>query len=158
MKIYSGNITDGYYGSNLAEVDADLVTLPLKASRRIARFGKTTAHAVAGATAHLATQKNYDYGTFYFPPNTLPPNFLPDPNQAPQLRKPGQGIFEKGTLSSNLYATADVGIRIERPVGGGRYAAFVEPTYRQSLSGKGIGPKGEPINTLSIQAGVLTYL
>lgn len=158
VKIYSGNAATGYYGSTVTEVSADLVTVPLKVTRRLARLGKTTAHAVAGVTGHVAAQKNYDYGTVFFSPNTLPPNFLPDPNQAPQLRQVGQGVFEKGSIGDNLYATVDAGVRLERPLCGGRHLAFVEPAYRQALGGKGIGQKQEPINSLSIQAGVLTYL
>lgn len=158
VAIYTGNPAQGYHGTVLSEVDADMLTMPVKVTRRVARFGKTSLHAVAGMTAHVAAQKNYDLGTVFFPPNSLPPNFLPDPDQAPHLRPAGQGVLEKGALGDNLYATADAGLRLERPLGGGRYTAFVEPTYRQALGGRGIGTKQEPINTVSIQAGVLTYL
>lgn len=157
VAIYTGNPTQGYHGTVLSEVDADMLTVPAKVTRRVARFGKTSVHAVAGMTAHVAAQKNYDLGTVFFQPNTLPPNFLPDPN-ASHLRPSGKGVLEKGALRDNLYATADAGLRLERPLGGGRYTAFVEPTYRQALGGNGIGTKQEPINTVSIQAGVLTYL
>lgn len=158
VEIYSGNIANGYYGSTLTDVHADIVAVPVKVTRQIARFGKTTAHATAGLTANFASQKTYDYGTVYYAPDVLPPNFLPDPNQTPQLRQSGRGILEKGKLHDNFYASLDAGIRIEHPIAGKRYTAFIEPAYRQSLSGKGIGPKREPINTFSIQAGVVAFL
>lgn len=157
IAIYNGNPTAGYHGTFLSEVDADLITVPAKVTRRVARIGKASVHAVAGMTAHVAAQKGYDYGSVFFPPNTLPPNFLPDPNQA-QHSRPTGGVFEKGALGDNLYATADVGLRVEHSLGGGRYTAFVEPAYRQALGSKGIGSKREPINTIAIQAGVMTYL
>jgi len=158
VDIYSGNAVDGYYGSTLSDVSADVMTVPLKVTRRIAKIGRTSAHAVAGATFHVAMNKNYDYGATYYPPGTLPPNFLPDPNQAPQLRKPGKGLLEKGSLADNLYVTMDAGIRLEHRLGKGRHTAFVEPAFRQTLAGNGYGPKQEPVNSFSIQAGVLTYL
>lgn len=159
VEIYGGNLVDGYYGSTLTEVSTDMITVPVKLSRQIARVGKTTAHAVAGVTAHIAAQKDYDYGTVYYPPGALPPNLLPDPGQVPKLRQSGRGVLEEsGSLNGNIYASADAGVRIERPLAKGRYTAFLESTYRQSLTGKGIGPKREPINTLSLQAGFMAYL
>ncbi len=158
VEIYSGNIANGYYGSTLTDVHTDMVTVPVKVTRRIARIGNTTAHATAGLTANFASQKTYDYGTVYYAPDALPPNFLPDPNQSPQLRQSGRGLLEKGKLNDNFYASVDAGIRIEHPIAGKRYTAFIEPAYRQSLSGKGVGPKREPINTFSIQAGVVAFL
>ena len=158
VEIYAGNIASGYVGSTLTEVNTDIISVPLKVTRRVAHFGKTTAHAVAGLSANFAAQKTYDYGTVYYSPDDLPPNFLPDPNQSPKLRQSGQGILEKGRLNDNFYASVDVGLRLEHPIAKGRYTAFVEPMFRQSLSSNGVGPKREPINTLSIQAGVMAFL
>jgi len=158
VEIYAGNLVDGYYGSTLTNVQADLISIPVKVSRRVAHFGKTTVHASAGLTANFASQKTFDYGTVYYAPDVLPPNFLPDPNQSPQLRQTGRGLLEKGKLDDNFYASLDAGIRIEHPIAGRRYTAFVEPAFRQSLTGKGVGPQREPINTFSIQAGVLAFL
>jgi hypothetical protein len=158
VEIYAGNLVDGYYGSSLTQVQADMVAVPIKVTRQLVRFGKTTAHATAGLTANFASQKTFDYGTVHYAPDALPPNFLPDPTQTPQLRKSGRGLLEKGQFKDNFYATLDAGIRIEHPIAGRRYTAFVEPSIRQALSGKGVGPNREPINTFSIQAGVVAFL
>ncbi len=158
VEIYAGNLSDGYVGSALTRVHNEMVTVPVKVSRRIGRLGAISAHAVAGISANIAVQKTYDYGTVYYAPNSLPPNFLPDPNQAPQLRQNGQGLLENGGLNTNFYASVDLGLRLEQPLAKGRYVAFLEPAYRQSLSGKGVGPKREPVNTLSVQAGVMAFL
>jgi len=158
VDIYSGNPVDGYYGSTLSNVGADLFTIPVKVTRRLAQAGRTSAHLVAGTTLNMALNKTYDYGTVYYPVGTVPPNLLPDPNQAPNLKNPGKGLLEKGTLADNLYASVDAGIRIEHRLGKGRHTAFVEPAYRRTVAGKGYGPRQEPVNSFSIQAGVLTYL
>jgi len=158
VDIYAGNSTDGYYGSSLSGVSADMLAVPLKVTRRIAKMGRTSAHAVAGATLQVAMNKNFDYDATFFPPGSLPPNLLPDPNQAPQLRKAGKGLLENGSLADNLLVSLDAGLRIEHQIGKGRLTAFVEPAYRKAIAGKGYGPGQEPVNSFSIQAGVLTYL
>lgn len=155
VEIYKGNLPSGYYGSTLTNAQMEMLSVPVKASRELARMGKTTARAVAGATAHFAVQKTYDYGTLYF--NDPPPSNQSAGN--PKLRQSGRGVLEEGgKLAGNVYASVDAGIRLERPLGNGRYTAFIEPVYRQSLTRKGVGPNREPVNTLSLQAGVMAFL
>ncbi|MFN0013099.1 MAG: hypothetical protein ACKVU2_01005 [Saprospiraceae bacterium] len=156
VTIVSGNQDDGFYGSSLSEISADLLTVPVKITRRLAKMGRTSAHAVVGATANLALGKNHDYSTTYFPPGTLPPHTLPDPTPKPALAS--NGLLENGRLSDNIYATVDAGLRIEHRLGKGRHVAFVEPAFRQTFAGKGYGQQEEPVRSFSIQAGVLTYL
>ena len=155
IEIYNWN-SSGYYGSTLTEVSSDMITVPVKVSRRVARVGKTTAHAVAGVTAHFAAAKNYDYGTVFYPDPL--PNAQPTTNQKPKLRANGRGVLEGGGLNDNFFASVDAGVRIEHPIAGGRYKAFVEPVYRQNISGKGVGPKREPVNSFVLQAGVMAFL
>ncbi len=138
---------------NIENVDADVFSLPIKTTRRIAKLGKATAHAVAGLTANFATSKNYGYKTSHYPPAPLDPNqpslpLMPLPN--------GKGALENGGLSHNAYTTADLGLRVEQPLGK-RYTAFVEPVFRQSLGG-GLGPSSARLSTFSLQAGVMASL
>lgn len=155
VEIYGWD-SNGYYGSTQTEVSGEMIAVPVKVSRRIARLGKTTAHAVAGMTAHFAAEKNYDYHTIFYP-DPLPAT-QPGANQKPKLRDSGRGLLEGGQLNDNFYASIDAGVRIEHPIAGGRYKAFIEPTYRQNISNKGIGPKREPINSFVVQAGVMAFL
>lgn len=147
--------TNGLYGSYASHVDADLVSVPVKITRRIAQFGQASIHATAGVTTNIALDKSYQYaGVFYPAPSS---SGSPGTDQKPKLRKNGQGALENGSLNGNVYASADVGLRIEHPIGR-RLAAFVEPAYRQSLGSRGIGPNPARINTFSVQAGVLATL
>lgn len=157
IEIYSGDVSNGYFGSYLGEVEADMVSVPLKVTRRVARMGRTTAHAVAGLTANVAVQKSYRYKTIRYPgsaPSSQGPNALA---AQPQLRENGRGVLENGRLSENAYVSADLGLRLERPIAG-RWTAFVEPTFRPSLSARGLGPDPARINTFSVQAGVMASL
>ncbi|MBP6827706.1 MAG: hypothetical protein KA165_14180 [Saprospiraceae bacterium] len=155
-EIYKGNTQNGFYGSYAKSVDADMVSVPVKVTRRVARFGSFTAHATAGVTTHIALDKSYQYGSTFYPGQAPPdPNYAP--GQQPQLRKKGQGVLENGSFNGNIYASADAGVRLEHPVGR-HFVAFVEPVYRHSLGGKGIGPKTAKINAFSVQAGVLATL
>lgn len=156
VEIYKGSLPNGYYGSTLTKAQTDFVSVPVKVNRQIARVGKTTARAVAGITTNFAVQKGYDYGTvFYDDPN--PPSNLSG-SAKPKLRKSGRGVLENGGLAGNVSASVDAGIRIEQPLGRGRYTAFIEPGFRQSLTRKGVGPNREPVNTLTLQAGVMAFL
>lgn len=155
-EIYKGNTQTGYYGSYAKTVDADLVSIPVKVSRRVGQFGQLSAHAVGGVTTHIALDKSYHYASTFYPGQAPPdPNY--SPGQHPQLQQKGRGLLEKGALNGNVYASADAGVRIEHPVGR-RFVAFVEPTYRHALGKKGIGPSPAKINTFSVQAGVLATL
>jgi hypothetical protein len=136
-------------------VEADIVAVPVKITRRIAQFGQTTAHATAGVTTNFAVNKNYEYGSVFYPGQAPSGNLAP--SQQPKLKQNGQGVLENGSLKGNVYASADIGVRIEQPIGR-RIAAFVEPGYRMALGNKGIGPNPAKINTLSVQAGVLATL
>ena len=156
VEFYKGNVSNGYYGSTLTRAQTDIVSIPIKVNRKVARAGNTSVRAVAGVTTSFAMQKAYDYGTItYNDPN--PPSTQPGGN--PKLRKQGRGVLENGGLNGNVYATFDAGVRIEHPLGRGRrYTAFVEPGFRQSLTRKGVGPDREPVNTITLQAGVMAFL
>lgn len=157
-EFYAGNPVDGFLASYVKDVDADVFSVPVKVTRRMARFGRTTAHAVAGLTANVATQKRYGYKTVLYPPTSPQPNPTPgiDPTNYPIPNRNQKGALEGGSFKTNAYATADVGMRVEQPLGK-RYVAFVEPTYRRSLGG-GFGPKRERINSFTIHAGVMASL
>lgn len=139
---------------HINEVDADVVSLPVKATRRIGKIGNATAHAVAGLGAHLATSKTYGYVTTHYPP---PVPVGADPNTSYTSVLPnGKGVLENGGMANNFYGTADLGLRVEHPIGK-HYSAFIEPVYRHSIGGS-LGPNLSRINTFSLQAGVVASL
>lgn len=154
VEIYVGNVADGYWGSFAEKISADLVSVPVKMTRQVAKAGKTTAHVVAGATANFVVQKDYKYKKVFYPGSA--PSSLGAPG-APQLQKEGKGLLENGNIDDNFYATADAGLRIEHPIGR-RIKAFVEPVYSAALSSKGIGPKPSRLSTFSVQAGIMASL
>lgn len=136
------------------EVNADVVSIPVKATRKIAQMGSVSARAVAGISTHFAANKSYGYKTVHYPPPVPLPQ---DPNHpAVSVSPNGQGILENGGLTHNVYATADLGIRLEQAIGK-HYVAFIEPAYRHAL-GSGLGPNAARISTVSIQAGVMASL
>jgi hypothetical protein len=152
---YQNDPFNGIYLFYVNQVDAQIVSVPVKATRQIAKFGKSSAHAVAGITTHLAASKNYAYKTVHYPPPSPSPN--PNPTTNPATPFPdGKGLLEQGGVTQNVYASADIGLRLEHSIGK-RYVAFVEPAYRQSIAG-GLGPQTSRINTFSLQAGVMASL
>ena len=156
VEIYDGGTVNGFWGSYASTIDADIVSVPVTITRRIAQFGQTTVHATAGVTTNFAVDKRYEYGSVFYPPVSQS-GPVTAPVQNPKLRQNGQGVFENGSLQGNVYASADIGLRVEQPVGR-HFTAFVEPAYRQALGQKGIGPNPAKVNTFSVKAGVLAAL
>lgn len=159
VEIFAGNAAQGYYGSYLAEVDADVISVPVRATRRIAKVGKVTAHAIAGLSAHVAVQKGYRNKTLFFPGSNPAGPDPQSPNTVPQFQQVGKGLLESGGVwKSNQYATADAGLRLEAPVGQ-RTAVFVESAYRHALPGsEGLSNIHSSINTVSLSAGIVAGL
>lgn len=156
VEIVSGNINKGYYGAYVREVNADMVSVPVKATRRIVKAGRLTAHAVAGLTANIAVEKSYQNKTVFYP--GFQPQPGPDPVQQPAgIAQTGDGLLEGSSLNGNAYLSATAGLRLEHPVGK-RYTVFVEGAYNPALTRQGIGPKPAQINTLALQAGVMAGL
>lgn len=156
VQVYSGNPVDGFYGSYANQVDADVLNIPVKVTRRLAQSRKTSVHATAGIAANIATQKRFSQKSIFFPPSSQSGGNQPDPGLNPIPGKRNDGAFEGGSLAGNTYVAAELGLRVERSLGK-KYTAFVEPSYRHSV-GKGFGPKREKINTFSLQAGVMAAL
>jgi hypothetical protein len=154
LKIISGDASQGYHAAYIARVDADMVAVPLRLTRQVAKMGRFTARLSAGVTAHMAAQKGYRYETLYYPPPGQPG----DPIKTPPHGQPAaKGIFEGGRPGGNFYATADVGFRLEAGIGK-RATLFVEPVCRKALTEKGIAGGLSQINTVSVQAGVMASL
>lgn len=156
VEIVSGNINKGYYGVYTQEVSADVVTVPVKVTRRIGRAGRLTAHAVAGLSATVATEKAYSNKTVFYP------GFQPQSGTDPQPKPTGvlpqaKGVLEGGAFKGNTYVSAVAGVRLEHPLSK-RHTAFAEATYQPALTPKGIGPEASQINTISLQAGVMATL
>ena len=151
-----GNINKGYYGAYVREVSADMVAVPVKATRRIAKAGRLSVHAVAGLTANIAVEKSYQNKTVFYP--GFQPQPVTDPVPKPTaFAQTGDGLLEGGSLDGNSYLSATAGLRLEHPVGK-RYTVFVEGAYNPALTRQGIGPKSAQINTLALNAGVMAGL
>lgn len=65
------------------------------------------------------------------------------------------GLVQGGSMGSNLYFSANVGMGIEFKANE-RSSLFLQPTYRHAL--KGIGPDNEPFHSMSLLIGFRTKL
>lgn len=143
---------DAVYGTSWDQVQANVVSVPVKGTRRIAKGGKNSLHVTAGATGYLAAAKTYTHKTLQFP--SLPQGqTLPSSPSLPAAN----GALEGGKWSENAYASADVGLRYERKVAP-RLVAYIEPQYRRYAGGNGYGPKSARTNSFGLQAGVMAAL
>lgn len=155
IEIYAGNTSGGYYGTYVDQVSADVVAVPVHVTHRLGRVGRVSLQAVAGSTAHFAVQKAFKYQTVFYPGLSQNPD--PNGNKPPVIQASGDGIFEKGSVNENFYASVDAGIRLERPLGKS-FAVYLAPMVQTTLTKRGIGPGPSKINTISLQAGVIAAL
>ncbi len=151
-RIFQGTPQTGYYGVFLAQVNADMLLLPLAASRYLWGTNRWKTWITGGLTAHLALDKAYDYNYVYHPPGQLPPTQA-DPNAQPHLLERGRGLLEGGSLSSNAYVSADLGLRWQYRASESRFAWCIQPLYRRGLT-PGISPGRERLHTWALHLGL----
>lgn len=141
------------YGVSYDQIQADVVDVPVKVLREVARFGRTRLHVTAGATAHLAVQKNATYKNIQYA--SAPPS--PKPLTDEPVLPSNKGVLEGGNVGGNSYVSVDAGVRIEHKISA-RASAFVEPQYRRFASGKGYSNEKSKTQSIGFQAGVIAAL
>jgi hypothetical protein len=154
VTIYAGTPSKGQYGAYIREASAEVVSVPAHVTRRVARAGRVTAHAVAGFTANVAATKDFQPQTVYYAGSSPDPN---GPASAPPYQYTANGLFEKGSFQDNHYLTADAGLRMEAPLGH-RAVLFVESLWQQTVSGGVFVQPEARINGMGVYAGVLARL
>lgn len=133
------------------------LSVPLRVSRRIARIGPLEARLGAGLAAHVHLQKDYEYRQVSLP--EPPQKAGPIPTVAAKQHF-GAGILEQGgRLRDNLFASAEIALRIEAPVGAhGTSKVFVEPAWMVGFSSASLGPETGRLSGPVMQVGVVKYL
>ncbi|MBL7826023.1 MAG: hypothetical protein JNJ57_05290 [Saprospiraceae bacterium] len=155
-EFYAGNPVDGFLASHNTEVAGDLVSIPVRVTRQLANLSKTTVHASAGVSGSFAAGKRFSKKSVFYPGTSQSSGNGPDPDLNPIPNKKNDGLLEGGGFAGNSLLTAEMGIRIERPISR-RYTAFVAPSYRRNLN-RGFGPQGEKVHSFMLQAGVMATL
>lgn len=150
IAITGGNPVAGYQGIALSEVDLDVLAVPVQVNRQIARAGRTSVRARAGATANFAVQSAYRYREIEVPGTSGGTGINPLAKQV------GRGVFEGGQVGKNAWLTADAGLRIEHRVNQ-VVTAFVEPVYSLAVAGR-VGPKRAQFGGATVNAGVMASL
>jgi len=153
--VYAGNPQTGFLAFNTTLADATTVSIPLRASRKIAGNSVLELRALAGLTAELVSEKSFSRRTIYLPPagqssggSQIPSGNIPDKVQS--------GVFEGGIISENLSLNAALGIRLKASLGS-NYSVFLEPTASLNLAGTW-SPDRERTDRFSVRAGVYTKL
>lgn len=153
--VYAGNPQSGFLATYNTGADATTVAVPFRVSRKIAGKAGFEMRALAGIAAELVAEKNYSRRTVYLPPagqssggSNLPAGTIPDKVQ--------NGILEGGSISNNLSANAQFGLRVKAKIGS-RYSIFVEPVASLNLAGAW-GPEKEKVDRYSVRAGVYARL
>lgn len=149
----------GHYTATPTQIEATLLTVPVRGLRQVGKWGRTTAYATIGSTLNLAARKHHIYNVQWQNTALTPdpsPQSIPLPPAATTYA--ARGILQKGgNLTGNVGATLDTGLRIEHKINR-HLTAFAEPAYRHALSNNPAAVEPTRIHTVSIQAGVLATL
>ncbi|MCS6929001.1 MAG: hypothetical protein NZM43_05845 [Saprospiraceae bacterium] len=131
--VYSGTPQTGYYSIKLSQVRTDMLLLPVGVLRQLFKRERAQLWAIGGLTGHLALFKAYDYDYNYYPPGHLPIKQL-DPSTKSHQTQRGRGLLEGGNRSSNIYLSADLGLRGEYEWLEGKYSLYIAPIYRRGVT------------------------
>lgn len=143
---------DQTFGISADQVKASVVSIPVKATRQITRWGKNSLHTTVGGTAQIAASKSFTYRHIPYP-NPPQGSSLPGNPTLPSVA----GLLDNGQLKDNFFASVDAGIRYERQLSP-RLIAYAEPIYRRQIVGKGFGPEASTTHSTTLQAGLITTL
>lgn len=159
-EVFDGDIERGYFTETLRNIELNLLSIGIMATRQIARQGAWNTYGLAGGTMHVAFLANYDRKQKYLPgSDPLPSGEFPEPVK-PSLtsqKRYADGLFEGGNLEENYYLSMDLGIGIERHLGG-RISLFAEPVFHYNPFRRSLGPNNDRIHTLSIYSGIRVLL
>jgi len=129
---------------NMAGVSKDanlhIAEIPLHLQYTIKKSTNWRPYVTAGATAHIAMFADYQYNNGY---------------ESPFDTQREAGALEGGRLADNVYATADIGLGLERQLGKNLHL-FIQPTVKIALDD--VGVHHDKIHTFSLVVGARTAL
>ncbi len=129
---------------NMADVTKDMnmhiVEIPLHLQYTIKKSTNWRPFITAGVTANVAMFADYNFN---------------NGGESPFDNKREAGVFEGGRLGDNVYATADIGLGLERQLDKNLHL-FIQPTVRFALDD--VGAHHDRINTFSLVMGARTAL
>ncbi len=158
IEIFSGNLSSGYVGESINDVELNMVKIPLNLKYHFYQKGKWNVYANGGANLNMAMQANYDKKQYFFGGDNPTGGFVPLPigsvavSETTTKKRFADGIIEGGSFIENRYFTANLGFGVERKFNP-RWSIFGQPTYQHQLLSQGLGPNKDRINTLSILTG-----
>ncbi len=146
--------------ASLENIKFKIVNIPVGVNHNIIDRENIKLYASAGIDVNVVTHSDYEIYD------------LPATNQGirlgvnPQIEKTeinsrsllsqkefNEGFLQGGSLRDNLYASASVGLGLEKNLSD-RTSLYVEPKYSHFITSKGLGPNLDKVHALSIDVGV----
>jgi hypothetical protein len=116
-EFYAGDFQSGYVGQRLLGSRATVLSFPVQVHRQLLVVGNIRAVALAGFTAHATMTRSVDYEAILVtPPQGSGPIVLPAYGK-PQRLTTEKGLLQGGTLTDNIWSSAQLGLQLEYPLG-----------------------------------------
>ena len=150
-----GNFHDGYFRERLEKIRYRIFSVPVNVRLVAATWGQHKVYVLGGTTFNAVADAVYTR-TLSLLSNSRENEDLPLPSYIPPSPSAdmhfANGIAKGGTLGDNGYITANIGIGYEyAPKPGLRI--FVQPSFHRNLTERGLGPKHDQINSMSVLVG-----
>ncbi len=146
-----------YNEASLENIKFKTVSIPIGIKYNMINNQKFQFYATAGVDLNIIGDSEYKildvpFGrsnkNFFSPTRKVPPS-----ESLLSLKEFNRGIFNGESLKNNIYATASIGLGINKSISP-RTGIFIEPTYNHFVSSKGIGPNLDKVHTISVDVGV----
>lgn len=166
LEIFDGGLLEGGYRSkSLENISLDLLSIPVNVNARVFKKNRLSLFTSIGAAVSVALRTNYDL-TLQLLKNDRTnnsQNFLPveqtndDSNSLYNKKSYYKGIADGGNFSSTAFMTIKGGIGIEYAINP-RLSMTIESEYNQYITKRGLGPKNDRVNSLSLGIGTKVIL
>lgn len=150
---YAGDVQTSYIGHKLVGSRAIVASLPMQVQRQLLIAGKFRASAMSGLTTHFTLHRADDYqGIRITPPQGAGQPSVPGWGK-PQVLTEEKGLFQGGTLNKNTWASAQLGLQLEYPIGPDK-RIFFQQTASRDLGSARLGPLPRHRTYWSASAGI----
>jgi hypothetical protein len=151
----TGDFNNGYEVLTPKLVSFNMLHIPVHVNYYFLDKKKWNFYGVAGSTATVAMQTDYDISQMASPQYRADLNATQ--NSVTNLYK--KGALEGASWDKNYYFTVNAGAGVEfNPKRNGRWSVFGQWLYQQHIGNQGVGANQDKISTFSIQVGAKARL
>ena len=160
-EVFIDENSGGTYSVHLNNIFFNVINLPTFVNYHFIKKDNWSMFVNLGLSANFIAEAEYRTEFEALRPTSIPPSFqdvnsgAPPTEAGPRLfeKSFNNGLFEGGSLSDNLYFSANIGLGISKNVSRD-ISMFSSLNYRNHILDQGVGPNNDKLSSLSAQIGL----